>query len=417
MNDHTELQLPPLTAIREPKTGGRGFAHPIGRGVGPLGVTGKRGFLVLLVSGVAINAWALFPSAVESGVYVPLPQGPPPVAAESNPVRDAAGDLSVQTSRISFRLMDTGRSTAVSASYGSFNHASAAFAVAMMPLRSKLEALLMLLYSRYGHDASVVGLEMKLQALLRLPDSLLAQLIQHPDLADLATMLDAVFLDSNNLSGIRTELDKIDINSTTGPTEQIDVVSISGRQSYIVYSPAVQPAAENIAVMPTSVVLQQPVQFAVVVQIEAPAEMAAFSIAPSMETFAVETFAVETFAPETFAPVPEQAEPIMADFTTPASAEPVAPAEPSFTSAAASEEPTYSPQPDFEDAVDPDNPFESDEESQDQGEPFSSPGDPGAAPGQDDAPAAEANDTSPADEPSAAAHNDNEGNSSGEPSP
>ncbi len=177
------------------------------------------------------------------------------MAAESNPVRDAAGDLSVQTSRISFRLMDTGRSTAVSASYGSFNHAaSAAFAIAMMPLRSKLEALLMLLYSRYGHDASVMRQEMKLQALLRLPDSLLAQLDSASDLADSGHHAGCRFLDSNNLSESGLELDKIDISSTTRPDRADRHGQHQRGQSYIVYSPADPAGGREHRVMPTSVV-------------------------------------------------------------------------------------------------------------------------------------------------------------------
>lgn len=404
MTEQSEIQpLPPLTAIHEPRVGGRAAAHPIGRSVTPLGVTGKRGFLVLLVSGVAINAWALFPSAVESGVYVPFAQGPPPVAGEANPVRDAAGDLSVTTSRISFRLMDTARMPAVPARYGSFSQASAALAVSMVPLRSKLQALLMLLYSRYGHDVDVAALELKLQALLRLPDSLLAQLIQHPDLVDLVSVLDAVFLDSNDLSGIRTELDKIGITSTTGSTEQIDVVTISGRQAYIVYSPAVQPVAENVSVTTTSVIMQQAVEFAVVVQIETPAaEMTAFSFAPAAETFAA---------------VPEQADPIVAEFVAPPSVEPVATAEPSFANTAVFDEPTHAPQPEFEDAVDPDDPFESDDQPDEQSDPFSDPAEDDTTTAHDDPPTAEPDEPEAADEPAGTNDNDSEGSSSAEPSP
>lgn len=389
MTEQSEIQpLPPLTAIREPKVGERAAAHPIGHSATPLGITGKRGFLVLLVSGVAINAWALFPSAVESGVYVPFSQGPPPVSAEANPVRDAAGDLSASTSRISFRLMDTARMPAVPASYGSFSQASRALAVSMVPLRSKLQALLMLLCSRYGHDVDVAALELKLQALLRLPDSLLAQLIEHPDLVDLVTVLDAVFRDSNDLSGIRTELDKIGITSTTGPTEQIDIVTISGRQAYIVYSPAVQPVAENVSMTTTSVIVQQAVEFAVVVQIETPAAA-------------------------TFTAVPEPADQIVAEFVAPPSAGPVATAALSFANAEVFDEPTHVPQPESEDAVDADDSFESDE----HGDPFPAPDEDDTTTVQDGPPTVEPDEAQATDEPAGANHNDSEGSSSAEPSP
>jgi hypothetical protein len=115
--------------------------------------------------------------------------------------------------------------------------------------------------------------------------------------------------------------------------------------------------------------------------------------------------------------VAEHVDPIMADFVTPTSAEPVPTVEPSFASAAVSEEPTYSPQPELEDAVDPDDPFESEEQPDEPGEAFSSPNDSGTAQDQDGTPTAEAHDAAPADDPAAAGHDDNEGGSSSEPSP
>ena len=114
------------------------------------------------------------------------------------------------------------------------------------PLRSKLQALLMLLYSESG-DVDLAALEAKLQALLQLPDSVLALLIQHPDLADLNEMLDAVFLGTSDLSGVNAELDKIDVTSVPGPSEKIDVVKVSGKPTYIVHSPAVQEGTDTAA--------------------------------------------------------------------------------------------------------------------------------------------------------------------------
>ena len=111
--------------------------------------------------------------------------------------------------------------------------------VSLVPLRSKLQALLMLLYSQYG-DVDAAFLEAKLEALLRLPDSVLAQLMEHPDLADLNKTLDAVFLGTSDLSGVKTELDKIDVTSVPTPSEKIDVVKVNGKPAYVVHSPAVQ---------------------------------------------------------------------------------------------------------------------------------------------------------------------------------
>ena len=101
--------------------------------------------------------------------------------------------------------------------------------VSLVPVRSKLQALLMLLYSQSG-DVDPAALEAKLQALLKLPDSVLAQLMEHPDLADLNKMLDAVFLGTSDLSGVKTELDKIDIVPVPETSDRID---ISGKPAYI----------------------------------------------------------------------------------------------------------------------------------------------------------------------------------------
>jgi hypothetical protein len=50
-------------------------------------IAGRRGFLVLLASGVAIQAWALFPSPDESGHDVRLPETSTPSAADDNSAR------------------------------------------------------------------------------------------------------------------------------------------------------------------------------------------------------------------------------------------------------------------------------------------------------------------------------------------
>ena len=42
-------------------------------------------------------------------------------------------------------------------------------------------------------------------------------------------MLDAVFLGTSDLSGVKTELDKIDVTSVPGPSEQIDVIKVNGK--------------------------------------------------------------------------------------------------------------------------------------------------------------------------------------------
>ena len=314
MTDHMEIRHLPTApgtpdAARAPAVHGT-LARPVGRAVVPVNTAGRRGFMVLLVSGLAINAWALFPSAVESGVYVPLPQMTTPSVAEGNSAPKAIGDDVVESRTATFfkQMNGTPRSSGQpmyrNAPY--YSSYSPAAAVAMVPLRSKLEALLMLLYSSYGEDMDTAALELKLRQLLRLPDAVLAQLIRHPDLAQLNVMLDSVFLASGDLSGIQTELNKIAITSTAGPTEQIDVVRVNGQPSYVVYSAPAQPGGESVTVMSMSAIPQPPAEFRVVSAVEAPAVVAAFAAMAPVESFAAPVPApaiAEAIGPAIAAPV------------------------------------------------------------------------------------------------------------------
>ena len=211
---------------------------------------GRRAFLVLLASGVAISAWALFPKTVERGIYVPLPETSTPSAADVKSAREGvAGSPFNAYTLINAKLVSSKPTmygvSSKATTYGMVPvRYSSPVDVSLVPLRSKLQALLMLLYSQSG-DLDSAALEAKLQALLKLPDSVLAQLMEHPDLADLNKMLDAVFLGTSDLSGVKTELDKIDVTSVPGPSEQIDVIKVNGKPAYIVDSPAVQNGPEN----------------------------------------------------------------------------------------------------------------------------------------------------------------------------
>jgi hypothetical protein len=244
---------------------------------------GRRGFLVLLASGVAINAWALFPSFDESELYVRFPEPSTPSAAEVNSAREGVAGSTVIASMASAKLAP---SKPTMYELVTVRYPSPAVNVSLVPLRSKLRALLMLLYSQYG-GVDLAALEAKLQALLDLPDSVLALLIQHPDLADLSEMLDAVFLATSDLSGVKTELDKIDVTSVPGPFEKIDVVKVNGKPAYIVHSPAAQTGTENAAGPAVSAPPPPGAQVTVTVvsQVEAPADPSAtaFTVAPSSE--------------------------------------------------------------------------------------------------------------------------------------
>src|SRR6476620_609348 len=69
-------------------------------------VAGRRCFLVLLAFGVAIQAWALFPSTVESESYAPPPEASAPSAAEVNSARQGVVGNPLESSRANaFALM------------------------------------------------------------------------------------------------------------------------------------------------------------------------------------------------------------------------------------------------------------------------------------------------------------------------
>jgi hypothetical protein len=295
---------------------------------------GRREFLVLLASGVAISAWALFPSTVESGIYVPLPEMSAPSPADVAKEAAVAGPVTV------YRLINAKLLSSKPTMYGSATVRNRGpgpvVNVSAVPLRSKLQALLMLLYSQSG-DVDPAALEAKLQALLKLPDSVLAQLMQHPDLADLNKMLDAVFQGTSDLSGVKTELDKIDVTSVPTPTEQIDVIKVNGKPAYIVHTPAAQKLTENVAGSPVSVppAPGAPVTVTVLSQVLAPAGLiaSAFALAPSSEPMtsaptpstliATDFTAAPSSEPMTSAPTPTTL--IATDFTAAPSSQPLSP--------------------------------------------------------------------------------------------
>lgn len=274
-------------------------ARPVGRSVAPGAGAGRRGFAVLFVAGVAINVWALFPSAVESGVLIALPDGAtkPDIAkpAVADAESGAIGGPRDPLRGMAFRLMEFDPVSAHPTTY-SVPYPGVAVGVGAVPLRSKLLALLLLLSARYGDNVDATALELKLQALLRLPDSVLAQLMRHPDLANLNTLLDGMFLAAPDLSVVKTEFDKITVNSTAGPTERVDVVTVNGEPAYVVHSPLAENTTDGIAAA----------------RLSAPAEMATFSVVVSIDPSI---------------PEPEPTAAISTEFSTPPS---VTPTEPSL---------------------------------------------------------------------------------------
>ena len=299
--------------------------------------------VVLLALAVAISAWALYPSTVETGIYVPPPVASTPSAAHVDSAGEGvAGNPRELSGANASSLMDATVVSSTPTMYGSatVRYSSPVVAVSLVPLRSKLQALLMLLYSQSG-DVDLAALEAKLQALLQLPDSVLALLMEHPDLADLNEMLDAVFLGTSDLSGVKTELDKIDVISVPGPSEKIDVVKVNGTPAFVVHSPTVQARTENAAGSSVSALPPPPseqVTVTVLSQVQVPAALTAstFAVAPTSAQLAAppapasQIMSAFTVAPtsQQLAPTPAPASQIMSAFTVAPSSEQLTPSPP-----------------------------------------------------------------------------------------
>ncbi|GAB7068095.1 hypothetical protein [Mycolicibacterium hodleri] len=207
---------------------------------------------LLAASGVVIAAWAVFPSFVESRVYVPLPQASDPTAVDAV---DHPGQGVVErfVAQAVFKTMSASGPTNVRIGLES---SSRSLVVQQVPLRSKLTALLALLSQT--SELERPALEAKIRALLELPDVALAQLLQHPDLADLSKTLDAVFLGTSDVSQVKTELDKITVTSVPGESEKIHVIAVSGKPAYEVRTPiSAVPSAMSVAAMSVAPVAPQ----------------------------------------------------------------------------------------------------------------------------------------------------------------
>ena len=181
---------------------------------------GRRELAIVLVSGVAIGAWALFPNTVERGTYVPLPEASMQPASDVAPAREDVVANPTAYKLINAKLIRSTPATnqSVAVSYAS----PVVFDMNLTSLRSKLEALLMLV--RFpSSDVDSAAVEAKLRALLKLPDSALLQVFGHPDLADFNTMLDAVFSGSTDLRWLPGELDKVDVVPVTETSDRVDI--------------------------------------------------------------------------------------------------------------------------------------------------------------------------------------------------
>lgn len=206
-----------------------------------------RGCLVLVATvALAVNAWALFPSLDESGHNPPPLTVSPPSSAGVDSAGVAGGPLD-QSGVDAVRFTRAEMIVSESTWKGPWRYSSPTVDITIVPLRSKLETLLNLLHLQ-PFDVGLAALEAKIQTLLELPDSMLAQLMSHPDLVNLDEMLDAVFLGTSDVAGVKTELDKIDVAYVPGTSEQIKVIRVGSDLAYAVRSPAGGTGMQSSAV-------------------------------------------------------------------------------------------------------------------------------------------------------------------------
>jgi hypothetical protein len=113
-------------------------------------------------------------------------------------------------------------------------------ALNIVPVKVKLQALLTLLASE-ADSAKRVDLQAILLAMLKLPEDVLLQVLQHPDLVDFNKMLTAVFLGDTELWWIELQLTRIAVVPVTTTASRIDV----GGQPAFVFDAAVAARPEN----------------------------------------------------------------------------------------------------------------------------------------------------------------------------
>lgn len=208
---------------------------------------GRREMAGLLVFGVGVSTWALFPSTVESGLAIGLPDRSASPAAGITSMHGVVVDDTFDASRTAeFGLMNARISSwqPAAAELETQPYPSAVVDVGPLPVRAKLQALLVLL-SFHSADAEQALLETKLQALLAMPDSVLEQVMGHPDLADLNRMLDGVFVGTSDLSDVTTELGKIVVTPVPAPSGKVEVIEINGTAAFVVHTPAARMRTQD----------------------------------------------------------------------------------------------------------------------------------------------------------------------------
>ncbi len=319
----------------------------------------RRGFLLFLVSGIAIQTWALIPSTVPSGIYVALPDMTKVVAAEIGSPKRGIGTTGsidvrsvVSTESVELKTL-TGARVGMAPGPQMTANPQLFGALGEVPVKAKLQALLILLTSRFG-GRDVSALIDKLRALLALPDSALAAVLGLPEMRDLSRLLDAASLGAVDLPRITTEMGKIAVTSAPATPYQMQI-AVNGRPTASVdmryvrsdfaaplaaAAPATAPAG-FVNVEPGVSIVADAITASVLRAVEPVAATPMLATMAAPEVFAATLEAVPTtepapppppppvsIAPETFAPTTVTAAPeTFSPPTMTATPEPVAPSE------------------------------------------------------------------------------------------
>lgn len=151
--------------------------------------------------------------------YVPLPEGSTPTDGGAGPAaKDFFGNPIT-----SVRLVRTEMTQSTElGSLRAIAHPDFSDSLDRVPVKPKLRALLAMVAEEVD-PVKRANLQACLRALLRLPDDVLLQVLQHPDLGAFVEMLDAVILGEVELWWIEEHVEQIHVVPVTSTMQRIDV--------------------------------------------------------------------------------------------------------------------------------------------------------------------------------------------------
>lgn len=193
---------------------------------------------MLAVSSVGVSACGMFPLTVEKAIHLPPDTATVPTSGNNRPAETySLGRIEP----VALLLKTSERPGASSPNVQTTAYPNLMNALSQVPVRMKLQVLLTVLVAE-ADPADRPQLEAKLRALLKLPDEVLVEVLQHPELAEFNAMLDAVFFGDTELWWVELQLARIDVVPMTTTTNRIDV---SGKPAFVFDSTAAAHSVNN----------------------------------------------------------------------------------------------------------------------------------------------------------------------------